>query len=598
MENGDSVRHFGYASLNRQPSLHSPFSIHHWPGRPLYHLLIIGLCSSSVLAAPTSQPSVAVEGQRITARTATVTAVFEGAALVSLTPAGEEAQFAHPTASARGVDLTYLNGEILGDDKHQTVSVKQLSPLAARVDVAGDMGRRTLCIGVDAASGDVLVTPDGLSDRRGVRAVRWTVSLEPSATLILPAVNGLIVRPDAPHPSARRFGWPFEWNAQLAVIRREGWTAMIHAEDRDCRFKALQMTRTGPRIELGFESESPGPLWDNRTAGGVTWRVNAYQGDWQVPAKRYRAWMEAAYDLAGKRAGRPAWIEGVRMAFCWAGSNPAMLEAMAAVHPPSETLIHLSGWRTSKYDVDYPDYVPSEQDLAFMAKAREMGFHVMPHFNYFAIDIDHPVFEELGPWQLRTVDRNVPDGWNWPPETYDYTRMAYLHPGLGRWRETLIERTLEACAKMGTDVAFLDQTLCTWNTDNGLVQGMNTVQGMRELQERFAAVQPGLVLAGEGLNEISFQRQAFAQAHILDGWGKLEPKHLEVQHGINAFLWAGHTRMVGYYHLTPGQADMELGVGVYERMGAIPTLITGNPKDLSEPSELTKRVLERARGEK
>jgi hypothetical protein len=29
---------------------------------------------------------------------------------------------------------------------------------------------------------------------------------------------------------------------------------------------------------------------------------------------------------------------------------------------------------------------------------------------------------------------------------------------------------------MGTDVAFIDQTLCTWNTDNGLVQGMNTIE--------------------------------------------------------------------------------------------------------------------------
>jgi len=31
-------------------------------------------------------------------------------------------------------------------------------------------------------------------------------------------------------------------------------------------------------------------------------------------------------------------------------------------------------------------------------------------------------------------------------------------------------------------------------------------------------------------------------------------------------------------------------------MGAIPTLITNNPKDLREPAPLTQRILEQARG--
>lgn len=370
---------------------------------------------------------------------------------------------------------------------------------------------------------------------------------------------------------------------------------MIHCQDRAFQFKALRVAREGDRTELCFESEPPGPLWQNRTAGGIEWRINVYRGDWKVPATRYRDWMADAYDLANKRRSRPAWVEKITLAACWSPASEELLDALAAVHPPEETLIHLSGWRTEKYDVNYPDYTPSEKDLKFMAKARGAGFHVMPHFNYFAVYYEHPFYQEVRDFQIRSVGRNEPEGWHWPPETHDYTRMGYIHPGLGVWRNKLIDVVLDACSKMGTDAAFIDQTLCTWNTDNGLVEGMNTIEGMHLLQEEFAAVRPDLMLAGEGLNEISFQRQCFAQAHIHDGWGKLEPKHVGAAHSICSFLWAGHTKLIGYYHLRPGQEGFELGIELYERMGALPTITTGNPKDLLEMSAATKRIFDRAK---
>jgi hypothetical protein len=143
-------------------------------------------------------------------------------------------------------------------------------------------------------------------------------------------------------------------------------------------------------------------------------------------------------------------------------------------------------------------------------------------------------------------------------------------------------------------VAFTDQTLCTWNTDTGLVQGLSTVQGLQVQQEAFAGARPEFVLAGEGLNEISFQRQCFAQAHICDGWDKLEQRHVDVQHNICQYLWGAHTRLVGYYHLSPGDEGFEKGIQIYERMNAIPTIVTNNPQDVREPSALMRRILDRA----
>lgn len=548
---------------------------------------------SAVLAA---NPSVEVQDNRLTVQTSSVRAVFDGPVLESLRPMDSDLEFVHPAADGPGVNLMFLDGGVVGTDRHQTVAVRKLSDFAARIEVSGDDSDRSLTVIADPRTGDLRITPDGLSSRRGLRAVRWSMAAHPQATAVLPCVNGLQIRSDQPHPSTRRFAWPSEWNAALAILERGEFSMMIHCEDEAYQFKALNLIRNGDRTDLEFESEPPGPLWDNRTAGGIEWRLNLYRGGWKVPADRYKQWMDRAYDLAAKKQQRPAWVKDVTFAVCWAASNPEMLDALAAAHPPHETLIHLSDWRTDKYDLNYPEYTPTDKTLEYMAKARQMGFHVMPHFNYFCVWYKHPYYNKVRDFQLRTVERNQPDGWNWPPETFDYTRMAYIHPGLGIWRNKLIDVVTEACNKTGTDVAFIDQTLCTWNADNGLVQGLNTVEGMRRLQEQFSAIRPDQVLAGEGLNEISFQRQSFAQAHILDGWGKIEQKHVDAQIGICQYLWGDHTKLIGYYHLTPGQEDFDKGVTIYERMNALPTLVTGNPQHLREPDELTQRLLDRAKG--
>jgi len=546
---------------------------------------------------PAAQTSLSVEGTVLRVRTPTAEAVFDGPVLKSVRPPGQAVEFIHPSADGPGVDLVHLDWSLTGTDKHQKTEVRRISDLAARIEVSGADTDRVLTVVADLDTGDIRIIADGLSSRRGLRSVRWTLAAHPDATVILPCVNGLRFRSNQPHPPTRRFPWPFEWNAQLAILQRGDFSLMVHSEDRIHQFKALQVTRREDRTDLGFDTEPPGSLWNVRTAGGIEWRLNAYRGNWEVPARRYRDWMSRTYELERFRRHRPAWVKNITLAVCWAGANPNMLDALAAAHPPAETLIHLSQWRTDKYDVNYPEYVPNEQALAYMAKAREMGFHVMPHFNYFAVWYKHPFYQKVAEFQLRSVDKNQPEGWHWPPETHDYTRMAYIHPGLGTWRNKLIDVVGAACDQMGTDAAFIDQTLCTWNTDNGIVQGMNTVEGMRQMQEEFAAVRPGLALAGEGLNEISFQRQCFAQAHIFDGWGKLEQKHVDAQHNICQFLWGDHTRLIGYYHaLRPGNEDREKILDVYDRMGALPTIIPNRSEDLREPDELTRRVLDRAKG--
>jgi hypothetical protein len=532
------------------------------------------------------------------------TARFEGPFLASVRDRRSGVEFLRPPSAGLPLQMSFVNGDELTDDKHQTVTVKRLSDTAARVIVAGADSDRELLIRTDEETGDLCVKPAGQTARRGVVSVRWSLDFARETNLVLPCVNGMLVESGRAFPGNDRFTWPCRWNAQLVIAEREGASLMVHSEDTACTFKALRMTRGEEGTRLGFESESPGPLWENRNAGGVEWRLNTYAGNWRTPAGRYRDWLRKTYDLEGKRRHRPEWVNDIAFAVQWCSSSEGLLDALASLYPPRRTLIHLSNWRTSKYDVDYPDYFPSEAAEAFMRKANAMGFRVMPHFNFFACYNEHALFSRLRDWQIRNACRNEPEGWYWPPQTHDYTRMAYIHPGLALWRRTLIDAVREACSAVAAPAAFLDQTLCTWNADNGIVENMTTVEGMRALQDELAAIQPDLVLAGEGMNEISYQRECFGQAHIHDGWDDLSPHHVEAAHPVCSFLWEGHTRLVGYYHLTPeapagrrGSGQMDLGIEIYRRMGAIPTLIPGSRLEhVTSGHPLVKRLVELAGG--
>jgi hypothetical protein len=551
----------------------------------------------SSLAAHAKQASmgIRVEGQKLIAESRNFTAEFTGASLTSLIDLKRKIQFCRRDESAFPIELFFVDEDVLKQDKKQKIEVKPLSDLAARIIITGSGTDRELFVRLDPVTGDLCVTPEGRSlRRRGLLSVRWNIPFTREADIILPCVNGIFVENDRDFPGNARLCWPLGWNAQLVIVEQNNCSLMIHSEDKAFKYKSLNLFRNDGLTTLGFESEQVGPVWQNDSAGGVEWRLNTYEGNWKAPAKRYRGWMNQAYNLEEKRANRPKWVDDISFTLQWANADVNLLEGLAEVHPPEKTLIHLSNWRTSKYDIDYPDYIPSKQAEAFMKKANDMGFRVMPHYNFWAVDINHPVFQQLQQWQVRSVARNELQGWYWPPDTYDYTQMAYIHPGSGIWRRILIDAVLNSSRKIKAPVVFIDQTFCTWNTDNGMVENMTTVEGMRQLQEEFVAIHPDIVLAGEGLNEISFQRECFAQAHIFDGWGELKPHHIPAAHPICSFLWEGHTRLVGYYHLNPNDKDVDIGIEVYRRMGAIPTLICNDPKLIRKDQPIVKKIIDLA----
>jgi hypothetical protein len=384
----------------------------------------------------------------------------------------------------------------------------------------------------------------------------------------------------------------------------------IHCRDDRYRYKALKAGSKADAAMLGFDTEAYGPLDNNMAAGGLCWRVNVFRGDWRVPAGEYRDWLWQAYGLeTGQRSRRP-WIHDVSLALCWCPGDPAILDALARNIEPRRVVIHFSDWRTDPYDVDYPSFVASPAARVFLEKGRKMGFHIMPHCNAIDMDPNHPVYSAVRDFQYRDLERKRLMGWSWyqrraigVPESNtsrlghrDKKVMAKIHPGLAMWRSILAENIRQAARDLALESVFIDVTLNTFNLHNSLVENMTSTEGMKRLIDEIGSLENGLVVGGEGLNEITAQGQSFAQAHLFRSWQQ-NTDGVERTGGcaLNEFLFGRLCRTIGYSGLGGRTPAEELRMRLHDEHGAIPTLTIRSAEELLNPRPALRRVLARVR---
>ena len=143
---------------------------------------------------------ISVEGRKIVVDSKEYIATFDGAALTSLKSKNGGGEFLHQEGPDVPLDVFFLGHATLGKDKHEECTVTQLSDVAARVVVTGEDSDRSVLIALDRSNGDLCVIPSSKTSRRGVISVRWNVSFHPEAHVILPCVNGILVKSESGFP--------------------------------------------------------------------------------------------------------------------------------------------------------------------------------------------------------------------------------------------------------------------------------------------------------------------------------------------------------------------------------------------------------------
>jgi hypothetical protein len=317
----------------------------------------------------------------------------------------------------------------------------------------------------------------------------------------------------------------------------------------------------------------------------------------------------AANGLATRERERREWLHEVGFAISWCPGQPEILDALAAWLPPRRVLLHYPEWRTLPYDEGYPTFEPSNAAKAFAAKARAMGFRLMPHFNAVDMDPSHPVYARIRDFEYRDVETKRVQGWAWHedrsigvPESNtarlrnrDKKVMVKIHPGLGLWRSILGAAVQDAAAALDLDTVFLDVTLVSQNLHNCFVEGLTSSEGMLRLVDHVAGLGRGLVVGGEGRNEVTAQGLSFAQAHLFRSWQE-NTEGLERTGGcpLDELLFGRLCRTIGYSALSGRDEKQALRLQVHESLGAIPTITVDSAAEIRQPNPAVRRLLERA----
>ena len=466
-----------------------------------------------------------------------------------------------------------------------TVDAQKINPHQAEILFHQGGNEITLNIEVEAHTGDLLIKGSGASDTAGVYGIQWgceNLDIR-NLKLILPVDGGQVI--DASSPIAvEEFNYPGIWEAQLAILQGQQGGFFVRGADETFQFKRLDCRKDSESLALGFETHNQAP-WDTiTTAKSVVWRLNTYAGDYRVPARIYRDWMESTFN-PWRLSGMPAWVQDIGLVVIQASFDPKTLDRLAEQVDPTKTLLYLVGWRKDGYDVNYPDYTPRDGFGDFVKAAHGHGFRVMPHANLVGISPYHPLYPEFQAFQFRDPWAGNLKGWKWN-ETDSPKRHAWINNASSKFRNLLVQRLKEIWEKYRVDAFHLDISHVVVNDANGLIEGLNSARGNMLMHKELAEAMPGVAFSGEHLHEVTFFRESFAQRRPVE----------TTPHPISAFLFSPYTLPYGHLGL-PSLEDNPLSyqnfLNSYESWGILPTVRIWGLRELNGHS--TQQVLSVAR---
>lgn len=557
---------------------------------------------------------ISVQDNNVLIDTLTLTAKITEGFLTSLKSklTGEEFITSFDKSSSALLQMVFPPSEITDVDEknYGNISLQQISDQRVEIRFHSWNGDGLITVTTDDSTGDLIVEPSAYSSRPGLLACRWNIpGIKHDLHLVAPLFQGIKLKLDDPLICDSRWPWPMSWEAGLAILQSAGGGFFIHAEDTHYIYKALKIGSKNDPYILGLDTEAYGPIDNNLAAGGLKWRINVFKGDWKVPAERYRDWLWNAFELKKEEERRPSWMNDIKLAISWCPGDSEILDALANKVPPSKVLLHFPDWRTDIYDQNYPTYQASEKGKSFIHKCQKMGFHIMPHFNSVDMDPSHPIYNRIRDFQYRDIVTKKIQGWSWVdgnvlgvPESNesrmhnrDKNVMVKIHPGLSTWRSILGENVQKAANELNLDCVFLDVTLVTQNLHNCLVESITSTEGMRRLIGHISLLGKGLVIGGEGLNEITMQGLTFAQAHLFRSWQTSTPG-MERTGGcnLNQVLFGRLCKTIGYSNLNGSDKDSEMRIQVNIEHGSIPTITIDSAAEISSPNAVVSRLLEMA----
>ncbi len=487
--------------------------------------------------------------------------------------------------------LLRRNGGHVWVDQIALTAARKTAPLKAELVFSHRKNEIRLFIRVDEHTSDLLIEQEGISGTGGVYGIQWgcgNLGVR-DVDLILPAEGGQIIGATSPITS-KSFGYPGKWEVQLAILQGEHGGFFVRGADETFQFKALHYEKDVDSFALGFETQNQAPFDTLTSAQSVTWRLNTYRGDWRVPAREYRNWMEQTFE-PWSLSDIPTWISEIGLVVIHTGHlDTSMLDKLAEQIDPTKTLLYVvDTWRKDNYDVNYPDYTARSGFSNFLEIAHQHGFRVILHTNLLGISPYHPLYAEFQQFQFRDPWNGKLIGWRWN-ETENPKRHAFINPASSEFRKLFVQKLKAVWEKYKVEGFHLDVSHLVVNDANGLIEGLNAAQGNMLLHRELVEAMPGAVFSGESLHEVTFFRENFVQRWPLHPTVKPDP--------VSTFLFSPYTSPYGYLGMPNPDTDpsrYQQILDSYESWGILPTFRYGSIEQLEPERAGMQKLLSIAR---
>jgi hypothetical protein len=196
----------------------------------------------------------------------------------------------------------------------------------------------------------------------------------------------------------------------------------------------------------------------------------------------------------------------------------------------------------------------------------------MLHTSLLGISEVDPHYASFKQCQIRTADTLEPTGWLWDELTSgDPRRFAYISPACSAYRKLFIDQIKPAVDELQPDALHLDAGGAIINDGNGLIEGMNSMQGMIQMHKELLAAYPNLVLGGESTNEVIGPFNWLAQRWTYNG----------PAHPIGNYLEGSQVFFYGFLDQPqPDEQSFANYLNRYEGYGVVPVVFIVTPYDL------------------
>jgi hypothetical protein len=469
------------------------------------------------------------------------------------------------------------------------VSATLIDPFHAELLFQQEDSEVRLYIRIDRGTGDLLIDLEGESDLPGVVGLHWGVGdLDiQNLSIIVPSDGGSIIDVNTPIDSIGHDYPSSSWEAQLAVIQGDRGGFYVRNTDNTFQFKKFSYDRLDDGVSLNFETHNQAPFDSHTTGQSRMWRFNTYVGDWRVPARIYREWMERAFQPR-RLSDMPAWVRDITLYVKTSGPHmdlidfEEMVDRLAELVDPTKTLLYFGAWMDGgdwwdpeRSDTS-PDYFPKPNLGGCVEAAHRHGFRVLLYVAVHLCSLDYPLYPHLRQYQYR-------DPWTGELRGQCLDRscvkplfpVAHISPASSEWRNLLIGKLKPVWEEYDIDGFHLDASHAVINDGNGLIDGLNLAQGMVLLHKELTEAMPGTIFSGERLHEATFAYESFAQRPFLSR--TLQP------HPISTFLFSPFVQAIALrgahpLHLEPLDDLLRYGE-IWDLMPTITLWGAGNLDD-------------------